>query len=279
MATVQDLYNDLKFYIGEEADINYLINMAIRLVAKRLYWHESELVTEKMEVPIYSAISLTASDIALVDSNPDTITQTAAAFISTGFKVDMPITTNEASNPGPFHIKTVSSGTITLHADDEVVAVGSGSSITITSDDAYGFLPDDFWGLQGKPYLDGQASPLLPLPSVDVELQYRSASLPVYYKILKKKIYVTPHTSDTYTIKADYFQKPETVTLPTDTIPFDDMFDDVIWELVKRIFKTGSIIDSDIENLCNRGVDLIVSKRGRRAPSRPPVSVDYRRYI
>lgn len=279
MATVQDLYRDLKYYIGEEADIFYLLNSAIRVVAKRLYWLDSDVVTDIMSVPIAASVTLTASDIAFVASDPPTITGVAGAFVTTGFAAGMPITTDDASNPGPFQIDSVAAGTITLHESDAITAVSAGTSTTITSSAAYGFLPDDFWGLKTDPYLDGKTVPLIPLPGQDVALQYSSASLPLYFKIRGSKVYVIPETSESFTIKADYFVKPDTMESLTDTIPWNDQFNDAIWELTRRFFRNGSIIDAEFEALCQRIIDPLVPKRDRKAPGRVKTGIDYNLFL
>jgi hypothetical protein len=279
VSTVQTLYNDLAYYIGDEADVLSLFNISVRMIAKRLYWHKSDIITGVLSVPIHNAVTLTASDIAFVNSNPDTITGVAAAFITTGFHVGMPITTTNTSNLGPFHVETVTAGTLTLNADDSLTTVTAGASYIITSDDGYGFLPSDFWGLVDLPYLDGQTSPLLPLPSQNVALQYSSAGFPYYYKIKRNNIHIIPHTSAAYTIKGDYFQKPTILTAMTNTLPFNELFDETIWELIIRLFKGGNVATDALEGHCNRQVDLIVTKREKKAPSRPRIGLNYGNFL
>jgi len=229
MSTVADIYSFIQYRPDIQVtidDLVHVVDQAVRTIAKRLYVLESDLITGQMEVDIFASVDYTAS-MAFVDSNPDTITDAASQFVAEGFEVDMPITTSHASNPGPFRIATVAVGTLTLATTDAVTAAIA-SSFKITSDDSYGFLPTDFWGLKNKPYLDGKDYTLLPLPSVDVEIAYTSAGEPRYYKIRGTKIYVTPHTSADYTIKADYFQKPTAITTTTATLPFNELFDDLI---------------------------------------------------
>jgi hypothetical protein len=221
-----------------------------------------------MEVSIFSEQTYTAS-MAFVDSNPDTITDAASQFVVEEFAVDMPITTTQASNPGPFRIATVAAGTLTLSSTDSVVAAIA-ESFTITSDDAYGYLPSDFWGLKNKPYLDSYTTPLVPLPSVDVEMNYQSAGFPLYYKILGTKIYVTPHAGADYTVKADYYQRPAEATGATSTVPFNELFDDLICEYIEIYFrgpqgKSGNTIQI-LDKLIRDGVDLIATKHDRKGP-------------
>lgn len=278
--TVAELKTELQYWIGEDADILYLINTAIRFIAKRLYVLDSEIVMGVMSVPIYDEVSYAAATIAFVEnsSTADTITDSASQFVAESFAVDMPITTDSTTNPGPFRVSTVAVGTLTLHTDDDVTDEAAGSTITITSDDAYGFLPADFWGLFGKPYLDGKTYPLLQLPSTDVELQYTSAGLPHYYRIMGNKIYVTPNTSANYTIKADYFQKPTTLENTTDILPWDDLFNDVIYEIVINLFKKSGILVPELISVLNTSIDVVANKRGKKAPKQMGLGINYYDY-
>ena len=278
--TVAEMYDQLKYWIGEEVDALYLVNTAIRFIAKRLFVLDSELVIDIMEVPVFSAVTLTGDDIAFVDNGAtaDTITQVAAGFVTAGFQAGMPITTDSTTNPGPFRIATVAVGTLTLDDDDEVTDESAGSDIVITSDDAYGFLPDDFWGLWGKPYLDGKTYPLIPLPGTDTELQFTGSGTPIYYKIRGNRIYVTPHTGTDYTIKADYFQKPETIENTTDYLPYDDLFNDVIYELVLNLFKKSGILVPELQAVFNAAIDVVAVKRGKKAPKPPTRGINYDHY-
>lgn len=76
--------------------------------------------------------SKTASTIAFVDSNPDTITDSGSGFVSAGFLGDMTlVVTGSPHNNGTYTIDTVSAGTITLK-DSINTAEGTGTSITLT---------------------------------------------------------------------------------------------------------------------------------------------------
>lgn len=281
MSTVSSIYELLQYRPDIQVnsdDLIHLVNAAIRAVSKRLYVLDSDLITGELSVPIYAEVSYTAS-MAFVDSNPDTITDAASQFVAEGFEEDMPITTDHASNAGPFRIDTVAVGTLTLVSTDSVTAAGA-SSITITSDDAYGYLPSDFWGLREKfePYLDGYTKALVPLPNQAVALQYQSAGTPIYYKIVgTSKIYVTPHAGADFTIKGDYYQRPTAVTGDTSTIPWNELFDDLIAEYVEASFrgmqsKTGIQIQA-LEKMVREGVDLVVSRYDRRPPAVAPQAV------
>jgi len=278
--TVAEMYNHLKYWIGEEVDALYLVNTAIRFVAERLYILDSELVIDIMTVPLYPAVTLTGSDIAFVDggASAGTITQVAAGFVTAGFDAGVRITTSSTSNPGPFRVASVTDGTITLYDEDNLNDETAGSSVTITSAADCGFLPPDFWGLgQFDPYLVGKTTPLMPVPDTLTEIQFASSGVPYYYKIRGELIYVIPAASSAQTIKADYFYKPATMENTTDYLPWNDMFNDVIYEIVINLFKKSGILVPELQAILNR-VDLIAVKRGKKAPRQLKRGIRYEDY-
>jgi hypothetical protein len=277
--TVSELNTELQYWIGEDVDSISLINTAIRFISKRLYVLNSELIIGMMEVPIYAEFSYQVEGVSFVSGSPCTITVGAPGdFVTAGFVAGMYVTTDSTTNPGPFTLDTVATLTLTLDDDDSVTDEGP-SEIEITNDDSFGFLPSDFWGLVGKPYLDGKTYPLLPLPNTDTELQYTSAGTPHYYKIRGDKIYVTPHTSADFTIKSDYFQKPTLIENTTDELPWNDLFNDVIYEVVINLFKKSGILVPELQQMLNASIDVVANKRGRKAPSEMGKGIYYDDYL
>ena len=144
-------------------------------------------------------------------------------------------------------------------------------SIVADTEDAYGDLPADFWGLNGKPYLSGHTYPLRPLPSHDVALTYSSTGTPIYYKVKGLKIYVIPETSADCTICGDYFQKPAAVTATTSAVPFNELFDDLICEYAEQYFRgfgseKGGVSIDILDKMVREQVDLVALKYGNIAP-------------
>jgi hypothetical protein len=281
MSTVQSLYNLIQYRRDINVstdDLIHIVNAAVRTIAKRLYWHGSDLLREEMSVSIFAEDTYTASTIAFVDSNPDTITDSAEQFVIEGFEADMPITTNSTSNAGPFRINTAAAKTLTLVSTDSVTAALAGTSVTITSDDGYGYLPTGFWGLVDQPYLDGKTYPLLPLPSLDIKLSYVSPGEPRYYQLKGSKIYVTPDTSSDYTIKGDYFARPTELTATTDTLPFYELFDDAMAEYIMRYFRggqEGAAAIPDLSRILIENVDMIAANYDRKAPVSMPTGIPW----
>ena len=275
MSTVSDIYRLLQYRPDLQVnsdDLIHAVNAAIRSISRRLYLLGSDLITGQMSVMVFAEVSYKAS-MAFVDSNPDTITDAASQFVAEGFKPDMPITTDHALNTGPFHIDTVEEGTLTLDSADTVTAAIA-SEFTITSDDSYGFMPSDFWGLK-----EFDATPLSAWPPQEVAVEYTEVGTPMYYKTQGSNLYVLPHTDTDILIIADYYQKPATVTGETSTIPFNEMFDELIAEYVEVYFrgpmaKGGSQL-AILDKLIKDGVDPVSVRYDRKYPATFPIQVDW----
>lgn len=83
---------------------------------------------------VETVANYTASTIAFVDSNPDTITDTANGFVTAGFTAGMKLQVyNSTSNDGvdTLEIATVAAGTLTLVSGDTVTAESAGASISL----------------------------------------------------------------------------------------------------------------------------------------------------
>ena len=79
-------------------------------------------------------IKYDASTIAFVDSNPDTITDSASQFVAEGFEDGQTIgISGSASNDGTYTIASVTAGTITLSSTDELTAEGAGASVSVST--------------------------------------------------------------------------------------------------------------------------------------------------
>jgi hypothetical protein len=151
--------------------------------------------------------------------------------------------------------------------------------VSVSADTASGDLTTSFWGLTGKPYIDGYTWSLKPLPSKDVKLAYTSNAVPKYYQIKGTTIYLTPGTSSAITIKGDYFKKPTELTKPTDTVPFQGLFDDVIQEFMIKWYSEGSKGDPNaavlLKAFVNDNVDLLIGKRDKTAAPQIPIAIDW----
>jgi len=267
MSTAQNILDHVRHVINPGANVLAVLNEAIRSVSKRLFVLESGILQKELSVSIWESVSLAAKDIAFVDSDPDTITSVAEAFVTTGFVAGMHITTDNTSNLGPFELATSVKGTLTLIAADELTAVTAGTEWTITSDASYGDLPSDFWGLVEYPYLSGESWHLKPLPNQSVKHAYTGAGIPSYYNIKGLRLEIIPSTGADYTVVGDYFAKPTAITAVGDTMPFNEMFDDVIAEYMKILFIKPVMGGTMLMPAYLRDeIDNVALKRDKKAP-------------
>jgi len=280
MSTVQSLYSLVQYRNGITVsldDLIHIVNNAVRTIAKRLYWLESDLLREEMSVSVWAQVTHYGTLIVFNNANPDTITSATGGFLTSGLAADMPITTDSTVNGGPFRIVTAADKTLTLASTDSVTAA-TAATVVITSDDGYGYLPSGFWGFIDQPYIDGKTYPLLPLPNLETKLSYTSAGEPRYYQVKERKIYIIPAAGADYTIKADYFARPTELTATTDTLPFNEMFDDVMAEYVMRYFRggiEGQAATVDLNRMLVENVDLIAGKYGRKAAAGMPEGIPW----
>ena len=146
-------------------------------------------------------------------------------------------------------------------------------SVSITAGASSGTLPTDFWGLLGEPYISGETYALKPLPDLRTKLIYSTASTPIYYEIYGSTINLIPGSSGAATVLGDYWQRPTKITKPTDTIPYLELWDDVIQEALIHIYSTGgSSVDANyismMENFIYKSIDEVIPGLERKAPTR-----------
>ena len=79
------------------------------------------------------AIYITASTIAFVDSDPDTITDSDSGFVDAAFSdgIDVDVSGSDY-NDGIYGVNSVAAGTLTLEAAEELTAEDAGAGVTIT---------------------------------------------------------------------------------------------------------------------------------------------------
>jgi hypothetical protein len=270
--------SNLQFRVDKDADLYHLINLAIRAISKRLYFHESDILRSEFSLLLYAEQTYTASTIAFVNGNPDTITDSAAQFVVEGLKSGMLVGTNQASNPGPFTIDTVAAGTITLKAADSLIAAAASPSVILTSRADVVNLPSDFWGFivggsEDFPYIVESGRMLRPLPSQKAAINAGETGTPRYFKLKGSKLYVYPATDSDITIKGDYFVRPAAVSALADTIPYGELFDDAIGEVIALLY--GKDLSTQVENVSllqktiYEAVDMVVPKHDQRSPVMP----------
>ena len=116
----------------------YSISNIAHLWDGSLVWIENEATNVFLKRKDLSAptATITATTIAFVDSNPDTITDSGNGFLTAGFEAGMKIVVTgagESGNNATFTIASVVAGTITLGGSDALTAESASASITIQS--------------------------------------------------------------------------------------------------------------------------------------------------
>lgn len=278
MSTVIELFDEIQDRIPMDRVKQVLpaLNKAVSMIAKRLYVHESDLIIGELSVSIFAQDAYTAATIGFLNNvnldTDDTITDSASQFVAEGFVANMPITTTCATNPGPFKISSVAVGVLTLDSKSKLTTQAAGSSYTITSANDFGYLPADFWGFVGRPYVSGYKDPLYPLPGQHTQLFYSNATgvntgTPTYYKLQGDKLRILPATGTDITIKGDYFQKPTKLTDLNDETPFNGVLDDALSEYLLMVLGGDApAAASALQEMLFSAVDLIVPKRSIKGP-------------
>ena len=146
-------------------------------------------------------------------------------------------------------------------------------AVTIAAAGNSGDLPTDFWGLMERPYITGETWTLEPVPDQETKLRYTDDSIPIYYDVKGWTLYLYPGSTSGCTIGGDYWQRPTAVTSPTDTMPYHELFDDAISEVLIKVYQTGAASGdtseiSLMENFINGAVDQIVPYIEKKAPKR-----------
>jgi hypothetical protein len=144
-------------------------------------------------------------------------------------------------------------------------------SETITAGSSSVALPSDFWGLLGWPYLNGEVQRLYPVPDMETKLTYTSTGTPIYYEIKGQTMYFYPGSTAAATLNGDYWQRETKLTKPTDTMPWNELFDDAISEALLQVYTTGQTAGNEITimgALINKAVDEIVPYMDRATPQR-----------
>jgi hypothetical protein len=245
------------------------------------------MVTDEMAISSWSVQTYTAATIAFTARTLEvagTITDTALQFVIELFKADMHIKTNSTVNPGPFKIATAAAGTLTLISTDVVTAAVAGANITITSLASYADLPSDFWGFIERPYINTYQYTLAPIPNQDTKLLYINTSgTPIYYDLVGSKMYLYPETSADITINGKYWKKPATISRMDETLPYDELFDDAIQEVLVQTLNFGGLIPPEAQAALDaylfKAVDLIGPHRHKRVPAQMPRGIAWEDFM
>ena len=299
MSTVQTILNNLGFAVDDPAGTKLyaVINQAIRAIAKRLYQLDSDLSVGDLSVAVFAADTVSADDISFADADPDTI-KSVVEDLSV-FNIGQYLTvTGDSDNNGTYQISKTTApandnlvtpfgGTITLESDETLTTEIAGDDVVLTSLATYADLPSDFWGLRpdkqtGKSeiYISGKNYMLDPSPGLSTEILYTTAGDPQWYRIKNSKIYVYPPAASDITLLGNYFQMPTAITTTTDTLPFNELFDDAMTAATQR-FRDGALDAAAIGALTAliwEMVDPIAGKRDGLGPTQMPQGLEWEGY-
>lgn len=124
--------NDTDLIWGHNEDLETVTASEKDALATTFPLSENNKVID--EGSVSNNASYTATTIAFVDSDPDTITDSANGFVTAGFKQGQEITiAGSTSNDGTYRIKSVVAGTITLIASEGLTAESAGDTVTISA--------------------------------------------------------------------------------------------------------------------------------------------------
>jgi len=133
---------------------------------------------------------------------------------------------------------------------------------TITADSSSLTLPTDFWGLIGAPYIEDDLSVLKPIPNEEEKLSNTENTNPVFYEIIGQTCYLYPGSSSAETLKGGYWTRPTKITSPLDTMPFAELFDDVIEDALLEVYGEKNM---GLRQFIYQAVDEIAPYIGRTA--------------
>ncbi len=280
--TIADLLDGMPNRVSDDKipGIIQAVNKAIALITKRLFILESDFTKDTMRIFAFAQVDYQANTISFVsggDSGSGMIVDTASGLLEAGFKAGMPITTDNAVNPGPFWIEAVEAGIITLRAADRISAQAAGQAVTITSGADLALLPVNFWGMTERPQIVGQRFPLSPIPNQATKLHYAGRTGPVqHYELAGDKMRLYPGTGTDIIIIGDYWKKPARLTDMDDILPFNDLFNDAIEEYLIGVLGGGPMAAmTAVKAMMLDSVDLIVKKREIKAPARADGGIDW----
>jgi hypothetical protein len=152
-------------------------------------------------------------------------------------------------------------------------------SLPFLADAEYGDLPADFWGLMSKPWIVGSRGTLIPLPDVETRLTNSGSGVPRFFDVAGMRLLIFPSTASAIIVGGLYFQKPTPVEDMTDALPYNGLFDDALQEYILAALTTGNILSDTMytamKRMMNDAVDLVVSKRPKKAAARMPVGTDW----
>lgn len=298
MSTVQNILDRIDPRIGTYPDIYWAFNSAVRSVAKRLYVLDSDLIKEPFKVTFeveepYVTMTDDYSDFWSLSGRPRVNGETVEMVpVPSQAEILEYQPVIEDTNQGAM---SYTGNTFTDAGQDfddwdgEIYKL-----VVLNSDGTYN------WGYIGS-YATGDVTtaelfkdnadfdtagwygtdPAAKTPSsYEVQSQVTTIDAPDYYEIIGTKLYVYPiwgYTAidpDTPNIViGKYFAKPTALSDTTDTMPYNELFDDVIEETIVMLVRGGytgtnnKAVPALVDRFVAEHVDRVISMRSP-VPSR-----------
>lgn len=283
MSTVANLLSNVQPRIGSPPSLYWAINHAIRTVAKRLFILESDIIKSSMVLEFG-----VEEDSKLITSTYSDFWGLAGRPYLNGEKDPLePAKSNDHLAYKP-EVHDSNQGSLS-YSSNEFTDDGQDFSdytegnyiykLVVTNDDStesWGYIGGTDGDTTAQVYQDRSCDtagwngtdPSGKTPS-SYEVQTQAIGKPRLFELKGNTLHIYPCDEDEWIVYGDYFAKPTELTSTTDTIPFKELFDDVIEEHVVKIFRsgfTGNDKKSDfrlLQDFTWKAVDEIVSLRGQ----------------
>jgi len=306
MSTGTNIWDLVEHRIGGsvlEADKVLLLNRAIRIIAKRLFsFHKSDLQKKPGGFAISFAIEAEYGDVPsdfwglydrpyendklfslgpvpnqetilkykprTKDSNQGNLSYTTESTLSTFTDDDQDFDDWDNDGSGGTIYKIV-----VTNSDATVSWAYLGEEVSATEVEVYSDFALETTGWNGTA-VSGKT------PS-SYEVQYQATGAPRYYELMGTRLYVYPRKNAAFTLHGEYFFKPTALTASGDTMPYSELFDDIIEEYLikieqikneKEAYKDASVL----REFLWEAVDSVVIHRAKEAPKEHvDDSIDY----
>jgi hypothetical protein len=173
-------------------------------------------------------------------------------------------------------LETANVDSLYPHFNRAIRLVAKRLSLAGGADTASVSLPSDFWGLFEDPWFDGIRYRLRPLPPGNQKVLYDGEyGEPRWYEVKGTTIYFIPGNTAAGTLKGDYFQKPAALSAGTDTIPYNEEFDDMIEEFLIESVKINPVSEPELRTEIFKRVDEHIIHRDRTAANEMTIGIDW----
>ena len=254
MSTVAELISRISPRIGDYNDLYWAINHAVRTIAKRLFILQSDII--KTEFTLTFDIEESSQDIA--SSYAGFWGLAGKPWVNGKSKPLSPVNDNSTILEYKPWVHDKNQGALSYSTNDFIDAGQDFSDYTdgnyiyklvVTNDDAtinWGYIGGNDGETTANIYQDREyetagwlgTDPSAKTPS-SYEIQTQVVGEPKYFELKNTTLHIYPCYYEEVIVYGDCFIKPTELSATTETIPFDELFDDVIEEYVVKIVRSG----------------------------------------